>query len=771
MHRLFLLLILCFSNFLNSVPPDPLPPTFMGNLLPIVLVNHSSLPDSDIQVLITGNEVGNPVNQVFVDFDPSGVGTLVVANPGDNATNYSKPLSAFPTTTSGRVIYLPYIDSALIFFSLYNPLNMPVNPVHSIAQPNFTNPLDPNYNTIYDIFEFVYLPTATQISADATAVSFFSLPLYGYISTPDSNANTGLYQPRNYIMNQAAALFGSVPASAQWSNLFLTNGPSTLRLLSPGKAMTAASPLFDINYLDNSGAYGFSFIDDVWTSLTSFYRTNPLVIQIPNGEIYTGTINVDNTISFVSSPNAYSVVFSAPTTIAAPYTTTEIIFAGLPLYITDTSPSGDGVQVSKLFEEAIIAGLVPTTTTLSNPFLTANQPNFYTINSNLPPAGQTSGPWYDVYSKALHSLGFIYTFAFDEPLWPEVQISSSAFTPNQTYMGITIGPLSEANTTTTLVSSANPAVPGQTVTFTATVQGTPNFTTPTGTVTFSVDGVPGLPIALVNGEASFSTSTLTLGSHTIEASYGGSFEYLASVSAPLIQVISTIVPPGTTTTLTSSENPAIPGQTVTFTATVAGIGATAIPTGTVIFFIDGVPTQPIGLVNGEAVFSISTLTIGAHTISAKYSGSLNYLPSQSKTLIQLIAIILPPKNPELFHLPFLRNCSCSSTNLITWNPPLFGPIPVAYRIYADANLTQLVATVSSNGSTSRTIKFKYFDKGTGKDLPCTYYLVSVGAAGQISPPRATVSSQKLPFASVCEKKKIVLSLINDFKNKLTKPCR
>lgn len=635
LQRIFSLFFVFFLSFLYGIPPDPAPPAFQGNLLPIVLVNNTGQADSNVYVVVTGSDPITPSTQVFVSFDAGGIGTLVPAVSGDNASNYSKRFSDLPTTTSGRVVYLPYINSSLIYFSIANPLNMPVNGSNAIVQPDFSNPLDPNYNTIYDIFEFVYLTTPTQISADATAVSFFSLPIYAYISTPDvnTNPNTGLYQPRSYIFSQVRNQFNSAPASAQWNGLFLTNGPNDLRILSPGKAMTASPSLMDINYLDNAGSYGYSYISNIWTSLTSYYRTNPLNILIPAGsfENYTGVINGDNSITFTSTPSNYIVHFPAPTTVAAPYTTTETIFSGLPLFDTETNP-GDGVQVSKLLEEGIIAGLVPapfpTNNPLSNAYLAANQGNFYNVNPNLLPAGQTSGPWYDLYSKALHSLGFIYTFAFDEPLWPQVQISSQFFQQNTTYMGLTLGPLSQAVSTTSVTSAPNPSLVGANVTITATITGASG--TPTGTVTFIIDNVSQPPVNLVNGVAILSTSSLASGSHSIVANYSGDENYFSSSG----QTSQTVNKNPSSITITSSQNPSIVGSTVNITATVTG--SAGIPTGTVIFNVDNVNQPPVSLVNGIAVFSTSSLSVGNHTIIVSYAGDTVYGGSESSPFQQTV---------------------------------------------------------------------------------------------------------------------------------------
>jgi hypothetical protein len=94
-------------------------------------------------------------------------------------------------------------------------------------------------------------------------------------------------------------------------------------------------------------------------------------------------------------------------------------------------------------------------------------------------------------------------------------------------------------TTTTLTAAPNPSIPGISVTFTATVAAAAG--TPTGTVTFSIDGVAQAPVKLttVNGQkqASFSTSSLGLGDHTIVATYSGGPGFAPSTSSPLTQAI------------------------------------------------------------------------------------------------------------------------------------------------------------------------------------------------------------------------------------------
>jgi hypothetical protein len=95
-----------------------------------------------------------------------------------------------------------------------------------------------------------------------------------------------------------------------------------------------------------------------------------------------------------------------------------------------------------------------------------------------------------------------------------------------------------AATSTALSSSPNPSTVGQPVTFTATVTPTSGSGTPTGTVTF-MDGATTLVTGTLNAsrQASFSTSSLSVGSHSITAVYGGDSNFTGSPSPALIQSV------------------------------------------------------------------------------------------------------------------------------------------------------------------------------------------------------------------------------------------
>ena len=199
-------------------------------------------------------------------------------------------------------------------------------------------------------------------------------------------------------------------------------------------------------------------------------------------------------------------------------------------------------------------------------------------------------------------------------------------------------------TQTTLVSSENPSSVGDQVTFTAMVVASGGSGTPTGNVTFSIDGTPETPVALQvvggNDQASFAISTLSAGPHRISATYNGAPSFASStVASPLDQVVNLL---GTQTTLVSSENPSNLSDLVTFTATVGSSGGTGTPAGNVTFTIDGTPEEPVALQvvggNNQASFSISTLSPGQHSISASYNGDATFAASTVASPISQVVV-------------------------------------------------------------------------------------------------------------------------------------
>src|SRR5882762_8908279 len=191
--------------------------------------------------------------------------------------------------------------------------------------------------------------------------------------------------------------------------------------------------------------------------------------------------------------------------------------------------------------------------------------------------------------------------------------------------------IGKAASSTAVASSNNPSIIGTAVTLTASVT-SPVTGTLTGTVTFQ-DGTSALGTGtLSGGGATFTTSGLTGGTHSITAVYSGDANFAGGTSPALMQTVNKV---GDSTSVASSNNPSIFGSAVTFTATVTS-SATSIPTGTVTFQ-DGAATLGTGMLSGgNATLATSALVGGVHSITVIYGGDANFASSTSPGLMQTV---------------------------------------------------------------------------------------------------------------------------------------
>jgi alpha-tubulin suppressor-like RCC1 family protein len=243
-----------------------------------------------------------------------------------------------------------------------------------------------------------------------------------------------------------------------------------------------------------------------------------------------------------------------------------------------------------------------------------------------------------------------------------------------------------ATTTAFSASPVSPSVFGQSVTLTATVSSSAG--TPDGSVTFtdSVAGVLGTGTLDGSGVATLTTSSLSIGAHTITASYGGATSFLVSASAGTFYSVSQ---GATATALVSNVNPSSVGQSVTLTATVTAVSpATGTPAGSVEFF-DGASSLGTVTLNGSGVASLSTsgLAVGSRDFTAEYSGTANYVGSTSSTLSQVVNLI-----PTTITFPALADTAFTAT------PPTPGATASSNLTVSYSTTTGTVCTVTAGGT-------------------------------------------------------------------------
>lgn len=130
-----------------------------------------------------------------------------------------------------------------------------------------------------------------------------------------------------------------------------------------------------------------------------------------------------------------------------------------------------------------------------------------------------------------------------------------------------------------------------------------------------------------------------VGDYTLTATltFFGSSGYAPSSSLP---VVVSVQKDTSEIALGSSQNPAGLGSPVTITATATG-GYGAVPTGQVIFTVDGIALDPVDLdASGKASFITSSLALGTHNITASYPGATNFYPAADTPVFR--QQIVPP---------------------------------------------------------------------------------------------------------------------------------
>ena len=366
----------------------------------------------------------------------------------------------------------------------------------------------------------------------------------------------------------------------------------------------------------------------------------------PNQEvIYTATVTsqyggtATGTVTFTDGTNTLGVVplssnqaaYSVSYKSTGPHTITAAYSGDANNGFSTSTPLTEGIAVLPTTSTTMVA-------TSGSPSLIGQPVTFtatVTWNYGTIPNGQLV-TFYDRDGDTVIGTG---TTANGVATFTTSQLTATLHTIKATYAGNATFASSSAYvtqvvngyaTSTTLVSSLNPSIYGQSVTWTAKVT-TSGSIPPTGEVNFTWSGnsIGGAPLN-ASGVATLTRSTENADTYPLTAVYEGDANNLPSTSAILNQVIKQTT---STATLTSSPNPSTQGQSVTFAAIINS--PTTSPTGPVTFTA-GKTVLGTGQLSGrKAIFTTSTLAVGATTVTATYYGDSNIAES-SASVVQTV---------------------------------------------------------------------------------------------------------------------------------------
>ncbi len=344
---------------------------------------------------------------------------------------------------------------------------------------------------------------------------------------------------------------------------------------------------------------------------------------------------------FAGGPPPASVAFSAPGThtMTATYSGDSTYAAGSSSPVTLTVLP-QSVSVTSLFTRttSYSSGSPVVLTATVTPASATGTVTFYdgtALLSQTTLAGGTAAVTTETLALGLHQLSAVYSGDA-----PDAPSASPALT-----VKITPG---DALVTLTPASATAPY--GTLVPLIATV----SPATATGTVTFqdNVSGALG-QATIAGGTATVNASSLTVGNHTLTASYSGDNTHLPSTSAAATVTITAL---STTTTLVAQPAQISFGSTTSLIATVSPSAAS----GSVVFRDASFGVLGTATVTaGSAVLNTSTLPAGTRSISADYSGNAVYASSLST--ITTVEVSVAPSSVTLAPLPASVNAGTPLT--------------------------------------------------------------------------------------------------------------
>jgi large repetitive protein len=525
---------------------------------------------------------------------------------------------------------------------------------------------------------------------------------------------------------------GNVNSSgaATFSLTTLPAGADSLTAVYSGNAAFAAS---------TSSTYAEAILTSTATALAA--APNPgtagqsvtltaTVSPAPTGSAL-GTVSFYNGETLLGSGNVNSsgVATFSLTTLPAGADSLTAVYSGNANFATSTSIA---------YAETVLTGTATALSGAPNPAI-VGQSVTLTASVSPAPTGSALGTVSFYNGETLLSSGNVNSSGvatFSTSSLPTGADSLKAvYSGNPGFAGSTSSVYTETintltNTTTALSGAPNPATVGQSVTLTATVSPAPTGSS-LGTVSF-YNGETLLGSGNVNSSAAatFSTTTLPATANSLTAVYSGNASFAASTSSAFTETVTTLT--STTTALTAAPNPAVSGQTITFTATISP-APTGTPTGTVNFY-DGSTLLGTETVNsaGVALLTSGSLPTGALAITAVYSGNAASAGSTSSALTETVNTTYTVTAPTA---PFTV-AEGGSVQIKVTVPPVGG---------AFDSVVTMTATGLPPGATASFNPPTVTPGSAGAPTELTIQLAPL-AAGMAEPPRNSPYRQ-LPFAA------------------------
>lgn len=585
-------------------------------------------------------------------------------------TVYTAVLTAPPLRAGLHTLYAAYGGDASNAASVSPPLQIQVlqNPTTlALSAPN----------------SLAYAATGTLVATLNPASATGSLEF------------TDSFTPRGQTVPQAAQSLGQVALSAGAASF-------PLPTLLPGMHAFSAVYHGDQNDAPSGSSTVITNVESVSSVTTLAAVTAPygqpstFIATLSAGSVlaFTGTVTFTDSLSAttlqipVKNGAATSTATWTATTLASGNHTITAAYSGDAIHAASTSAA-----------LATAIPRAPSTLTLSGSAASLYTGSPVTFTAALSPAAGTGTLLFtDATGQA--TLGQA-TLAAGIATLTLPGLAPGSYSISATYSGDanTLPALSAATplqviskATTTTLTAPSTAVYAASVTLSAAVTNAPS-----GALVRFFDGASllgGIALTSAGNAATFSTSTLATGTHTLTATFLGDATHEPSTGSAAV----TITPAASATTVTLAQVTLLAGSPAVVTIRVAT--GQSMPGGSVTLRSGSIAVATAPLANGSAgvayaTVSLATGTTGTFPLTAFYSGDPNTQPSDSSALalaytvaprvatgtLTLSSSQVPPETPVTLSASFT-------------SPGTTGPALIPSGTVAFLNGTSVVATVA-----------------------------------------------------------------------------
>ncbi len=626
------------------------------------LIDRAASPNIDpATTQIVNNTIVNNLTSPVASADPASITDIFLDGTAAHiqfVNNILVGTTSHPVLTCASAT--PSLNDTPLLFA-YNDLFNTTRAANSLAAgdcfPGLTNPLATNGNLTVDpqltgSTDLHPLPASPVIDAGSN-----SAPGLIFLPFASNGSTLGLTPAGSASLEDAVASYGPdtitsgdfpdvggtiriLDGSASGHNTIDMGAYEAPRAVNSTAGDPPSATLLTASaYLMPPGPVTFQALTGGFTRYGLGNPTTFFINGVPQASVSTESTPFATFSTTLSTPGLYAIVASAPTPeLGYPASTS------MPIYIRVTdSPT--------LATTTLTITASPTTQVLNQPVtLTIHLGSTTTSNGStttgpIPPGAVTLFEGATLLSSLQPDATGLATFTLPHPpagphTYTVTYAGTSAFSSASASTGVTI--TLPVSTSLSATATPNPAPLNDPVFCTVHVVAASGLAA-TGTVTFTDGATPLGQTPLLSGNqgiVAFSITNLSFGLHTIVVAFQPDPGFSASSGTCTVNVGGS----ASRTILTSSRNPALTTDTVTYTATVTNSVSTAsgtAPTGSVTLSEGNTLLASAPLVAGSSGSSSAALPVslpnpGTHILTATYIPATAASFTSSATLSETI---------------------------------------------------------------------------------------------------------------------------------------